>query len=235
VYELWFKQMLHEIRAIMRRLDGDRVLPAAQGMHRIHAIQRVLIQQLPLLETMFAVDFAAFRDGLRPASGFQSLQFRMVEFLSGPKSPKYLELLEGTPEEIDRLMACLRAPTVYDHFLRFLHRNGFEMPANVLERDTSQTYEGHEAVLGQIEKVYRDSERNYPIFRMAEHLIEYDELASIWRFNHVKMVERMIGGQSGTGGSSGAAYLASRVGMRYFPELWSVRDALGGAYGEGGA
>jgi tryptophan 2,3-dioxygenase len=231
VYELWFKQLLHEIGAVCDWLDRDEPLRAGQLFDRLHAILHLLIEQIPLLETMFAVDFAQFRDHLRPASGFQSVQFRKLEFLCGAKNPRLIAQV-GEDEEARRELAeALLEPTLYDHFLRHLARSGLPIPAAVLARDVSQPHQADEGVVDALVGLYRDPGRHYPHFRLAEHLLQLDERFGIWRFHHVKMVERMIGSRAGTGGSSGAKYLASTLGIRFFPEIWLVRDRLTAGYG----
>jgi tryptophan 2,3-dioxygenase len=231
VYELWFKQLLHEIGAVCDWLDRDEPLRAGQLFDRLHAILHLLIEQIPLLETMFAVDFAQFRDHLRPASGFQSVQFRKLEFLCGAKNPRLIAQV-GEDEEARRELAeALLEPTLYDHFLRHLARSGLPIPAAVLARDVSQPHQVDEGVVDALVGLYRDPGRHYPHFRLAEHLLQLDERFGIWRFHHVKMVERMIGSRAGTGGSSGAKYLASTLGIRFFPEIWLVRDRLTAGYG----
>ncbi len=231
VYELWFKQMLHELDEIGARLDADQPLRASPLLTRVHRIQHLLIEQIPVLETMFAVDFAAFRDNLRPASGFQSIQFRKVEFICGAKNPKMIALAGDDPKVRAELEDYLRRPSVYDHFLRHLARVGFDIPREVLERDTSRPHEASPAVIDAIAELYRRHLDFYPQYLVAEALLDLEERFGIWRFHHVKMVERMIGGQGGTGGSSGARYLAGTLSIRLFPELWDVRDRLGGGYG----
>ena len=231
VYELWFKQMLHELDEIGARLDADQPLRASPLLTRVHRIQHLLIEQIPVLETMFAVDFAAFRDNLRPASGFQSIQFRKVEFICGAKNPKMIALAGDDPKVRAELEDYLRRPSVYDHFLRHLARVGFNIPREVLERDTSQPHEANAAVTDAIAELYRRHLEFYPQYLVAEALLDLEERFGIWRFHHVKMVERMIGGQTGTGGSSGARYLAGTLSIRLFPELWNVRDRLGAGYG----
>lgn len=242
VYELWFKQMLHELHAICGFLDADQPLRAAQLFERVHKIQHMLIEQLPLLETMFGVEFAKFRDSLRPASGFQSVQFRKIEFLCGNKNPKMLQLV-GEDEAAKAEMATfLDKPTPYDHFVRHLSRednDALRIPRTVLTRDTTQPHELNTALVDSLETLYRASdesyrtgkgERYYAQLRVAEHLLEFDEKFAIWRFHHVKMVERMIGGGMGTGGSSGAKYLAGTI-RPFYPDLWAVRDRFGAPAG----
>lgn len=191
---------------------------------------------------MFSVEFAKFRDALRPASGFQSVQFRQIEFLCGKKDPKMLGLV-GEDEAAKAQMATyLAKPTVYDHFLWHLSReddNVFKIPAGFLKgaRDTTQPHVEEPSLVDSLEVLYRihddaqktgKTERYYPQFRVAEHLLAFDEKFLIWRFHHVKMVERMIGSMGGTGGSSGAKYLASTVTKSFFPDIWAVRSRLGG-------
>ncbi len=230
VYELWFKQLLHEVAAVCDWLDRDEPLRAAQLFDRLHAIQHLLIEQIPLLETMFAVDFAQFRDHLRPASGFQSVQFRRLEFLCGAKNPRMIDLVGEDDESRRELAEALRQPTLYDHFLRHLARSGFPIPAAVLARDVTLPHQPDEGVVDALLVLYQEPGRHYPHFRLAEHLLQLDERFAIWRFHHVKMVERMIGTRTGTGGSSGAKYLSSTLGMRFFPEIWQVRDRLTSNY-----
>jgi len=232
VYELWFKQTLHELRGICDFLDEDRPLRAAQLFTRVHAIQHLLIDQLPLLETMFSVDFAKFRDHLRPASGFQSIQFRHMEFLAGYKNAKVLGLVGEDEASRKEMEASLARPTLFDHLLKFLARAGLAIPAEILNRDFTEQYQGDDRVVEALLQVYHNTEAHYPIFLVCEHFLEFDERMSLWRFHHVKMVERMIGGLGGTGGSSGAKYLYSTIGNKLYPDLWAIRDRLGGTYGE---
>lgn len=238
VYELWFKQMLHELERIARHLDADEPLRAAELFDRVHRIQHLLTQQIPLLETMFAADFAKFRAGLATGSGFQSVQFRKIEFLCGKKNAKMIAAVGDDAAEKAGLEEYLSRPTPYDHFLRHLSREDnrvFPVPQRVLARDTSKPHELDEECVSALETLYRlreqhhAGERYYAQFRVCEHLLEFDERFSIWRFHHVKMVERMIGAKTGTGGSSGAKYLAGTVPQVFYPDIWAVRDRLGGA------
>jgi tryptophan 2,3-dioxygenase len=235
VYELWFKQMIHELRTVCELVDHDEPLRAAQIFERLHRIQHLLIEQIPVLETMFAVEFAKFRDNLRPASGFQSVQFRKIEFLCGTKNPKMINLAGDDDRIRAELDSALCEPTVYDHLLRFLSRpagGGLAIPRVVLGRDTSLPHEPSEELARAILPVYHNPEVHYPQFRLCEQYLEFDERFALWRFHHVKMVERMIGSKTGTGGSSGAKYLMATVDRRFFPELWILRANIGGDYGE---
>jgi tryptophan 2,3-dioxygenase len=230
VYELWFKQMLHELAAICRWLDADQPAHAGQLFERLHGIQHLLIEQIPVLETMFAVEFAKFRDNLRPASGFQSLQFRKIEFFCGMKNPKMIALAGDDEKVRTELEEWLKRPTVYDHLLRYLARpagGGMAIPRESLQRDTSLPHESSQAVADALLPIYRDPHRHYPQFKLCEQFLEFDERFSLWRFHHVKMVERMIGSKQGTGGSTGAKYLMGTIERRFFPELWMVRTAIG--------
>lgn len=245
VYELWFKQTLHELAGpggVCEHLDRDEPLRAAQLLERIHRVVNLLIEQLPLIETMFSTEFAKFRDALRPASGFQSVQFRKLEFLCGNKNEKMLAL--AGPDEAARaeLADYLKRPTPYDHFVRHLSREDdkvFNIPPGALARDTSRPHEEDPALITALHTLYTlndrpradggrgGGERYYAQVKVAEQLLELDERFQVWRFGHVKMVERMIGRRTGTGGSSGAAYLASTI-RPFWPDLWAVRDRFGG-------
>lgn len=213
-YELWFKQLLHELDdARDRMLAGDRYTPR-QRLHRAHTITRLLIVQIDVLETMTPQDFLTFRNLLAPASGFQSVQFRELEFLSGAKAPQFLRrLAHATAAEQARLRARLDQPSLWDAFVALLERAGFEGGTPEQRREALVT-------------VSRDRQSHGELWDLAEALLEHDELCARWRMRHVLMVERQIGTKSGTGGSSGAEYLRSRLPMRFFPELWELRSHL---------
>ncbi len=214
VYELWFKLLLHELgdaRDLM--LSGDDYLPRLR-LRRAQAVQRVLIEQVDVLETMTPQDFLAFRASLAPASGFQSVQFREIEFLSGAKDAAYLERLhDASPAERERMRRRLTEPTLWDGFLALLAKGGFDVSTPESRRD------------GLI-AISRDRMAYGPLWDLAEALVEHDAMWARWRSRHVLMVERQIGTKSGTGGSTGAPYLRGRLGMRFYPELWDVRSAL---------
>lgn len=219
VYELWFKLTLHELDAAVGFLERDDLLRVAKAFRRIHAIQRILESQVDVLETMTPQEFNAFRDGLNPASGFQSAQFREIEFRCGLRgNENYLKHLEITPEERERLERRLREPTLYDSLKGYLTRHGF---------DTSS----RDAMIATFRTIYENEEAHYTLYLLLEDLIEFDERVLLWRGRHIRMVERMIGMKPGTGGSLGAAYLQTTLTRRFFPELWEVRTVLGGATG----
>ncbi|MCW2609041.1 MAG: Tryptophan 2,3-dioxygenase [Cryptosporangiaceae bacterium] len=214
VYELWFKQLLHELGdARDRMLVHDAYTPRVR-LERCRVIMRVLVEQVDVLETMTPQDFGVFRSILAPASGFQSVQFRELEFLSGAKDPAFLRRFRGlTDSERDRLERRLVEPSLWDGFLAVLGHGGFDV----------STVEARTAALHTI--AY-DRGRYGALWDLAEALLEHDAFAGRWRARHVLMVERQIGLKSGTGGSSGASYLRSRLDLHYYPELWELRNHL---------
>jgi len=217
VYELWFKQLLHEINAVLGALDHDELLPIAKLFRRIHTIQRLLEQQIDVLETMTPQEFNAFRDNLNPASGFQSIQFREMEFVCGVRRTETLKYIQTTDAQRARLERRLQEPSLYDKVKLLLRRRGFAV-------------ETHEQLLETYKTIYEDPPAHYDLYLLLEDLIEFDERFLLWRGRHVRMVERMIGAKKGTGGSLGAAYLATTLEHRFFPELWEVRTLLGGSW-----
>ena len=225
VYELWFKELLHELDTIIERLDGDLPLSAHRLVRRCIEIERVLVDQIAVLETMMPTDFLAFRDHLMPASGFQSFQFRELEYVSGLKDRRFLKNYEPASAEYSRLEERLKQPSVADAYYAMLRRRGFNLPeigaTGEPDREAVERARIHE-----LERVYQDAEKHYELFLLTESLIEYDEMFAMWRLRHVKMVERMIGSKTGTGGSEGATYLKKTVDRKFFPELWELRSHL---------
>lgn len=214
VYELWFKQLLHEVDEAVRAIDRDDLLRVAKHFRRIHAIQRILEQQVDVLETMTPQEFNQFRDHLNPASGFQSIQFRELEFLCGIRRPEVLKYLELDDASRARLERRLREPSLYDHVKALLQRRGFDAGSE-------------DALVETFRQIYTDESRYYDLHLLLEDLIEFDQRLLLWRSRHVRMVERMIGRKRGTGGSAGVDYLARTLESRMFPELWEVRTLLG--------
>ncbi len=214
VYELWFKQLLHEVDGTMRALDRDDLLRVAKHFRRIHAIQRLLEQQVDILETMTPQEFNQFRDNLNPASGFQSIQFRELEFACGVRRTELLKWIETDESARTRLEVRLKEPSLYDRAKGLLRRRGFEVDSSA---DLIESYR----------RIYTNEAQYYDLYLLLEDLIEFDERFLLWRGRHVRMVERMIGQKQGTGGSSGARYLEGTLGYRFFPELWEVRTYLG--------
>jgi len=204
VYELWFKVVLFELEAARERIDADDLFFARHHLQRVHVIEQLLVEQIDVLETMSPQDFLAFRSKLAPASGFQSVQFREIEFLSGLKEPKYVARLDATPEEVTRLRKRLDEPSVDDAFRALIQRRG---SPSLLE-------------------IFRERQRHGDLFDLCEALLDHDETFAHWRARHVLMVERQIGSKTGTGGSSGVEYLRSTLDKRFYPELWEVRSQL---------
>lgn len=225
VYELWFRQLLHELDAARDAFDADRVLLGHKIFKRLIAIQRVLVEQIRILETMTPEDFNHFRQVLNPASGFQSAQFREIEALCGLKDPRFLKLHKGNPQAHARLKRRLDEPSVYDAFLGLMNRRGLNVPTTAPSAGSEESAR----VIAALKIIYEDPQSHYDIYLMCEYLIESDELFQLWRFAHVKMVERTIGGRMGTGGSPGAKYLKTTLSRSFFPELWEVRSHLGGS------
>lgn len=227
VYELWFQQLLHEAAAArdamlgvatasqaVRSEGSNRLWWAQHLLQRVHAIERVLVSQVDVLETMTPQDFLQFRQTLAPASGFQSVQYRELEFLSGAKDPSFVERFKGlTPAETERLRRRLDEPTLWDGFLHVLAERGLAVDDDA-------------AVSESVRRAAHDRSRYSDVWALAEALLQHDELAASWRARHVVMVERMIGAKTGTGGSSGAAYLRSRLPLQYYPLLWELRSRL---------
>jgi tryptophan 2,3-dioxygenase len=211
-YELWFRQVLFELESVRDRLfalDSER---ARHYLTRIRAIERVLIEHLEVLETMSPQDFLDFRDHLAPASGFQSAQFREIEFISGLKDARFLDDLAASPEERGRLERRLDEPTLWDGFCALLEASGLPMPADDEER--------------RMASLVAMAREQTDLFAVSEALLDHDEAVARWRSLHVLMVEREIGAKRGTGGSSGVGYLRSTLDKRFFPELWGLRGNL---------
>jgi tryptophan 2,3-dioxygenase len=219
VYELWFKQLLHEATAardamLSSSVDANRLWWAQHLLGRMHVIERVLVQQIDVLETMTPQDFLQFRQILAPASGFQSVQFRELEFLSGAKDPSFVRRFKGlTDVERHRLRRRLEEPTLWDAFVHVLSERGLPVGSD------DEISEG-------VRRAAHDRATYADIWALAEAMLQHDELAASWRARHVVMVERMIGAKTGTGGSTGADYLRSRLELRYYPLLWGLRSDL---------
>jgi tryptophan 2,3-dioxygenase len=225
VYELWFKELLHELDTIIDRCNANEPLAAHRLVRRCIEIQRVLVDQIAVLETMMPTDFLAFRDHLLPASGFQSFQFRAIECVSGLKDARFLKNYDPNSPEHSALQTRLSNPSLPDVFYGMLRRRGFDLPeVNASDEETKDSI--REQRISELKRLYQDAEKHYELFLLTESLIEYDEMFSIWRLRHIKMVERMIGSKTGTGGSEGASYLKKTVDRKFFPELWELRSYL---------
>jgi tryptophan 2,3-dioxygenase len=225
VYELWFKQVLHEIGFLERALVEDRAPAALATLKRILTILKTLVGQIDVLETMTPVSFNSFRARLESASGFQSVQFRELEFALGAKHLA-TGMVRHHPEETAgrrRLEDRLEAPTLWDAFLRFLAARGYSVPAELLTRDVRRSVEPSEALQRTLVAIYHD---DHLVSQVCERLVDLDEGLQEWRYRHVKMVERTIGSKKGTGGSAGAEYLRRTLFQPLFPDLWEIRSEL---------
>jgi tryptophan 2,3-dioxygenase len=233
-YELWFKQILHEVDAAIREMTEDRAAAASRSLHRVVEIEKVLVQQIHILETMTPISFLGFRDELNPASGFQSMQFREIEFSSGLKDATTLDNFRADEFATQRLQARHDSPTLADALYALLRRRGFDAPdddAGLTESERQRAYgQRTRAVL----EILTHFETRFEEFQLIENLMEHDEYFSLWRFHHVKMVERMVGTKRGTGGSEGVGYLRTTLDKKFFPELWEARTYLDTKHGEGG-
>lgn len=227
VYELWFKQILHEMTLCCRELKEGHLMRVMHALKRIQTIQKILVQQIDVLETMPPDDFNRFRGHLNPASGFQSAQFREVEFRLGLKDASYLSFHQHHPENQKRLNAALEQPSLYDYFLHMLHDRGYKIPRELLERDVKTAHVPNEALTEVFHEIYRHPYENSEIYVLLESLMDLDENFILWRYRHMAMVERIIGTVRGTGGSSGARYLGTTLRKQAFPEIWDVRNKLG--------
>ncbi len=215
VYELWFKQLVYELEAVRDLLLKGEPLRARHLLDRVHRIEKVIIEQIPVLESMSPQDFLTFRTNLAPASGFQSAQFREVEFISGLKERGYLNRLATDEVERTRLEQRLTEPTLWDAFCTMLEGAGLPMPADDID-----------ARRASLVRMAHEREEFGDIFFVSEDLLTHDELFALWRYRHVLMVERQIGAKTGTGGSTGASYLRTTLDKRFFPELWELRSYL---------
>ena len=234
VYELWFKQILHELDAAMVTMNEDRLAAAAQTMRRVVEIEKLLITQIHILETMTPINFLGFRDQLNPASGFQSMQFREIEFASSHKQENILNEFRADEFAYARLRKRFEAPSLGDGFFAALRARGFDAPKNENTLDEDERKKRYGKRTRAVLEILTHFEKRYEEFQLAEALLEHDEYFSLWRSHHIKMVERMVGTKRGTGGSEGVGYLRTTLEKRFFPELWEARTYLDTKHGEGG-
>jgi len=224
--ELWMKLCIHELMSATGDIRADNLGPSFKKLSRVARIQTQLLQSWEVLATMTPFDYMQFRDALGKSSGFQSYQYRAIEFLLGHKEEKMLTLFENDPKVRDFMEAVLTAPGIYDETLNLLAKRGFAIPKERLERDWTQNYEAHAGVEDAWYEVYKNAEEHFDLYELAEKLVDLEYRLQQWRFTHLKTVERIIGGKRGTGGSSGIGYLAKALSHSFFPELWSVRTRL---------
>ena len=224
--ELWLKQIIRELHLAKRQVQSDALVPAYKALARVSRIQAVMTQSWDILATMTPSDYSRFRAGLGPSSGFQSDQFRTIEYLLGLKDGGFLKYQEDRPQAQSAMQAALHAPSVWDDTLAAASRAGLPIPQAVLARDVSQPYVPSADVEAAFLTVYREPERYWELYQLAEKLVDLDDAMATWRHKHVLTVERIIGGKRGTGGTAGVSYLQGTLAKRAFPELWSLRTAL---------
>jgi tryptophan 2,3-dioxygenase len=226
VKELWMKLMNHELDAAIRFIRADTLQPSFKCLARVGRIQEQLIQAWDVLSTMTPADYLAFRSHLGASSGFQSWQYRLLEFKLGAKNAGMLEPHRHRPDILAMLEAAYAAPSIYDEALSVLARRGFPVPAEVLARDVRRPYVKNDAVEAIWLEIYRNPSRWFDLYELAEELVDIEDAFQRWRFRHMKTVERIIGMRAGTGGSSGVPYLKRALDQSFFPELWSVRTLI---------
>lgn len=226
VSELWMKLTLHELTAAIDAIDAGEMQSAFKKLARVTKIQSQIIQAWDVLSTMTPAEYLEFRDSLGKASGFQSYQYRLIEFALGYKSSHILKIYEKDAEVHAMLKQALNQPSIYDVAIRALAKAGFAINPELLDRDFSVTYAGDPTVEAAWEAVYRDVDKYWDLYQLAEKLVDVEDWLQQWRFRHMKTVERIIGFKTGTGGSSGVNYLRHVLDHRFFPELWDLRTKL---------
>jgi tryptophan 2,3-dioxygenase len=224
--ELWMKLLIHELSAALRFVQADNLEPCFKILSRVGHIQRTLFEQWAVLETLTPNEYLRFRDALGRASGFQSFQYRAIEFLLGNKDAQALLPHRHDAAVHDWLEKLLKQPSLYDEFLRYLARRGHPVPKDRIERDWSQHYERSPEVVKVFRRIYQNAEQYWDEYEMCEKLVDLEERFQLWRFRHMKTVHRVIGFKQGTGGSSGVGFLKQALDLTFFPELWDVRTDL---------
>jgi tryptophan 2,3-dioxygenase len=226
--ELWLKLVLHELRAVQRQLAADELRPALKGLARVKHIQRCLTEQWSVLATLTPSEYAEFRRFLGTSSGFQSYQYRAVEFLLGNKDRQMLAVFDDDPAAQALLLQALEQPSVYDEFLRYLARQGHAVPAEVLDRDVTLAHGYTPGLVPVFARIYDNADEYWEAYEACEELVDLEENFQLWRFRHLKTVQRTIGVKRGTGGSSGVNFLRAALDLTFFPELYAVRTEIGG-------
>ncbi|GGK80894.1 tryptophan 2,3-dioxygenase [Mangrovihabitans endophyticus] len=225
--ELWLKLILHELSAVRRQFAADELRPALKGLARVKHIQRCLTEQWSVLATLTPTEYAEFRSFLGTSSGFQSYQYRAIEFTLGNKDRRMLSLFDDDPSARELLVAALEAPSIYDEFLRHLARHGHDVPGEILRRDVTMPYRYHPELVKVFARIYEHAEDFWTAYEACEELVDLEENFQLWRFRHLKTVERTIGVKRGTGGSSGVSFLRAALDLTFFPELYAVRTEIG--------
>jgi len=224
--ELWMKLCLHEAHGAAKLISQDRLRPAFKMLTRVARIQQQMVNAWEVLVTMTPADYASFRDSLGQSSGFQSFQYRELEFLLGNKNAALVEAHKNHSQNYTHLTKVLNAPSLYDVCLQLLKQRGFDIPSGQIDRDWQQPYTPNKHVEAAWQQVYEDTETHWDLYELAEKLVDLEYHFQQWRFNHMKTVERIIGHKHGTGGTSGVDYLHKALALQFFPELWSVRTNL---------
>ena len=225
--ELWLKLVLHELRSTAAWLRADDLVSALKGIARVKHIQKTLTEQWSVLATLTPTEYSQFRGFLGNSSGFQSSQYRAVEFILGNKNHKMLPVFNSDPEAHAMLDELLHAPSIYDEFLAYLARQGFAVPRGVLERDVTQAHEFTPELVPLFKHIYENTADNWGAYEACEELVDLEDNFQLWRFRHLRTVQRTIGMKTGTGGSSGAAFLQKALELTFFPELFAVRTEIG--------
>lgn len=225
--ELWFKLIIHELKAARTFLEKDHLAPALKCLARIKNIQRTLTEQWSVLATLTPREYAQFRDSLASSSGFQSYQYRAVEFMLGNKNVAMLPVFAHDPVAQKMLADLLEEPTLYDSFLHLLARNGFDIPPHILNRDLTQPWVLQPALVPIFRDIYESSTTPWGIYEACEDLVDLEDNFQAWRFRHMRVVQRTIGFKPGTGGSSGVYFLRRALDLTFFPELFAVRTEIG--------
>jgi len=224
--ELWMKLCLHELNAARECIRRDDLGPSFKMLARVSRIQQQLVQSWDVLATMTPAEYSLFRNQLGRASGFQSVQYRMLEFIIGNKIADTVQVHKRDKQAYEDLQRALHTPSIYDEALRLLSRRGFEIPTEYLDRDWSQAYQPSKQVAAAWLAVYHSVDDNWDLYDLAEKLVDLDHKFQLWRFSHMKTVERIIGYKRGTGGTGGVSYLTKALELRFFPELWMIRTSM---------
>ncbi len=226
VSELWMKLCLHELNSTLDCVRRDDLGPTFKMLARVSTIQQQLLQSWDVLATITPHDYSAFRNTLGRSSGFQSPQYRMLEFLIGNKHADAIEVFRSDAAAYETLERALNAPSLYDEVLRLLSRRGFDLPPETVDRDFAQPYQPSKQVAAAWLSVYHNSEKEWDLYQLAERLVDLDYKFQLWRFSHAKTVERIIGYKRGTGGTGGVSYLTKALELKFFPELWTIRTSM---------
>ena len=226
VSELWMRLMLHELHGVIGCVRRDELDPSFKMLGRVGRVQAQLLAVWEVLSTMTPSDYSSFRNVLGRSSGFQSVQYRLLEFTLGNKHADMIEVHRRDAPAYAALSRALAAPSLYDEVLRLLSQRGYGVPAELLSRDFTQPYVASKQVTAAWLGVYHNADKDWDLYELAEKLVDLDHRFQVWRFQHMKTVERIIGYKAGTGGTAGVAYLAKALKLRFFPELWEVRTAM---------